>query len=167
MAIVLYGTDGFAAVPSYSGGVVYDSKRNQIAKFNKGGDAYHFKNFIQAVRSRNHLELNGDVLEGHLSSALCHLANISYRLGQPASGEEVAERLSSDDENWETFERFRDHLWYNDVPIRDAKIVGFGRSLKIDPKGETFIAESATEDAEALLTRPYRAPFVIPSAKDV
>src|SRR3712207_8893133 len=37
--------------------------------------------FIQAVRSRKTEGLRADIVEGHLSSALCHLGNISYRLG--------------------------------------------------------------------------------------
>src|SRR5205085_2043480 len=44
----------------------------------------HFANFIAAVRSHRYQDLNADILEGHYSSALCHLANISYRLGQEA-----------------------------------------------------------------------------------
>ena len=39
-------------------------------------------NFIAAVRSRRQQDLNADILEGHYSAALCHLANISYRLGR-------------------------------------------------------------------------------------
>jgi predicted dehydrogenase len=40
----------------------------------------HFKNFIDCVRSRRWQDLNGDILEGHLSSSLCHLGNIACRL---------------------------------------------------------------------------------------
>ena len=74
-------------------------------KFKGGGD--HFGNFIDAVRSRKHEDLNADILEGHLSSALCHLANISYRLGEQAAdgrSEGAAARATSD--TAETFDRF-------------------------------------------------------------
>lgn len=40
----------------------------------------HYANFIDAVRTRNPADLTADILEGHLSSSLCHLANIAYRL---------------------------------------------------------------------------------------
>jgi hypothetical protein len=40
----------------------------------------HRENFVKAVRSRKPEEIRGDVLEGHLSSTLCHLANASYRV---------------------------------------------------------------------------------------
>src|SRR4029078_1883905 len=44
----------------------------------------HFGNFIGAVRSRKTEDLNAHILEGHYSASLCHLANISYRLGAEA-----------------------------------------------------------------------------------
>jgi predicted dehydrogenase len=40
----------------------------------------HFTNFLDCVRSRNQKDLNSDILEGHLSSSLCHLGNIACRL---------------------------------------------------------------------------------------
>ncbi len=56
----------------------------------------HRRNFIEAVRSRNPLDLTADILEGHLSSSLCHLANISYRLGRELSFDSHGERFESD-----------------------------------------------------------------------
>ena len=42
----------------------------------------HYQNFVDAIRANDPKMLNCDVLEGHLSSALPHLANIAYRVGQ-------------------------------------------------------------------------------------
>jgi predicted dehydrogenase len=42
----------------------------------------HYQNFVDAIRANDPKILNCDVLEGHLSSALPHLANISYRVGR-------------------------------------------------------------------------------------
>jgi hypothetical protein len=39
-----------------------------------------FGSFLHAVRTRKVEDLNADVEHGHYSAALCHLANISYRL---------------------------------------------------------------------------------------
>lgn len=47
-----------------------------------GGDMEHFVNFINAVRSGKKEDLTCDIYEGHLSTALPHMANISYRLGR-------------------------------------------------------------------------------------
>jgi predicted dehydrogenase len=41
-----------------------------------------FQNFIDCVRSRNVDNLYCDILQGHLSTTLCHLANISFRTGR-------------------------------------------------------------------------------------
>jgi predicted dehydrogenase len=43
----------------------------------------HFTNFLDCVRSRNWQDLNADILEGHLSTSLCHLGNIACRLNKP------------------------------------------------------------------------------------
>jgi len=40
----------------------------------------HFTNFLDCVRSGRWQDLNSDILEGHLSSSLCHLGNIACRL---------------------------------------------------------------------------------------
>jgi predicted dehydrogenase len=41
----------------------------------------HYGNFIAAIRANDPKVLTCDILEGHLSSTLPHLANISYRVG--------------------------------------------------------------------------------------
>jgi predicted dehydrogenase len=43
-------------------------------------DGYHFRNFINAVT--NDTPLNAEVAEGHKSVLLCHLGNISQRVGR-------------------------------------------------------------------------------------
>ena len=126
----------------------------------------HFDNFLKAVRSRDAGDLNADILEGHLSSALCHLGNISYRLGDLTSGTEVSERLASDKEGLETFQRFSEHLAANMVMIEHTKVLHFGKKLSIDPVHEIFTNSDVCE-ANAMLTRDYRKPFVVPSEKDV
>lgn len=56
----------------------------------------HFGNFVNAVKSRKTADLNADVEEGHLSSALCHLANVSYRLGRKLHFDAKAEQFVND-----------------------------------------------------------------------
>jgi predicted dehydrogenase len=164
VGVIFYGTEGYVVVPSYSGGVAFDLKHQPIKRF--GGSGSHFSNFVKAVRSRKHTDLNGDVLEGHLSSALCHLGNISYRLGELVNGQEAAERLGADREAWETFDRFQEHLWYNDVTLKDPTLVRFGKKLVINPDNEAFVGNESS-DANALLTRDYRKPFVVPSQSEL
>ena len=116
----------------------------------------HFENFVAAARAGKHEMLNADVLEGHLSSALGHLANISYRLGTP-------QPLSKNDPfayeaGNEAFHRMREHLKANGVDPEKTQLT-VGRALAFDPKTETFAGD---EEANAMLRRKDREPFVIP-----
>ena len=58
----------------------------------------HFANFIDAVRSGRREDLTCDVEEGHRSSALAHLANISYRLGRELRFDGARESFEGDAE---------------------------------------------------------------------
>jgi hypothetical protein len=58
----------------------------------------------------------------------------------------------------DSFERLTTHLAANDVDLNIEKLT-LGEFLKFDPKTEKFIGN---KDADALLTRKYRAPFVVP-----
>jgi predicted dehydrogenase len=78
------------------------------------GEANHYRDFIDAIKSGDPAKANGDIREGFYTCALVHLANISYRLG---------------------------------------------RSLEFDPAQLRFKNDA---EADAMLTRNYRAPFIVP-----
>jgi predicted dehydrogenase len=61
-----------------------------------GGD--HFANFIDCVRSRKTEELNAPIEEGHISCALVHLANVSYRLGRALQFDPETQQAVDDNE---------------------------------------------------------------------
>jgi len=117
-----------------------------------------FGNFIACVRSRRSQDLNAHILEAHYSSALCHLANISYRLGREASFAEKRVELDDNEEVQKTFGWFKLMLEGLGVKL-DRATYRLGRALKFDPAKEKFIGDA---EADKLLTRPYRAPFVVP-----
>jgi predicted dehydrogenase len=56
----------------------------------------HFGNFIDCVRSRRWQDLHAEILEGHLSSTLCHLGNIACRLGRTLSFDPGTETFIDD-----------------------------------------------------------------------
>ena len=58
----------------------------------------HFGNFIECVRSRKKEDLNAPIEEGHISCALVHLANASYRLGRTLNFDPETEQVIGDDE---------------------------------------------------------------------
>ncbi len=67
-----------------AGGAVLDNKGKEIKRFRGDGGGRHAANFIDAVRSRRAGDLHAPISEGHISSAVCHLGNTSYRLGEPS-----------------------------------------------------------------------------------
>jgi hypothetical protein len=139
-----------------AGSVAHDSDGKAIKTFKGSED--HKANFIKAVRSRKPSDLNAEILEGHLSSALCHTSNISYRLGKQTSQDELKEALKTNPAALETLARFEEHLAANNVKL-DVTKATLGQFLEMDGKAEKFIKNAK---ADALLTRDYRKPFVVP-----
>jgi predicted dehydrogenase len=159
IGVIFYGTEGYVVLTSYSSGAAFDMDGNVVKKFSGGED--HYGNFIDAVRSRKVSDLAADIEEGHLSSALCHLGNISLRMGEQMPATACKERLAGNEEACETFDRFASHLTANGVDASKQK-VHFGLDLQIDPQSETFIGEHA-EAANPHLTREYRKGFEVPA----
>jgi hypothetical protein len=135
-----------------------DKDGAEIKKFS--GSSSHFANFIDAVRSRKPSDLNADILEGHLSSALCHTGNISYRLGKTHSPEEIREAVKANNDLAEALGRMEQHLAANNVELKKTPAT-LGALLKMDPQTERFIGN---RKANKLLTRDYRKPFVVPDS---
>jgi predicted dehydrogenase len=150
--------NGYLVCPDYGGGVAFTPDGKKIKSFSGGGDQYHFANFVQAVRSRRHEELNADILEGHLSSALCHLGNLSYCLGRIVDFRKETRPFGDDQAAAETFGRMEQHLKDNHIPL-DKVAYHVGRRLAVDPVGEKFVND---KEADVLLTREYRKGFIVP-----
>ncbi len=164
VGVIFSGSNGYAVMPSYNGGTQFDKDGNKVKDFGGGGDDNHFGNFVKAVRSRKIEDLNADILQGHLSSALCHVGNISYRLGTPVAAKDITAKLQDDDEALETFDRFQQHLLDNKVDPATTKIT-LGPKLTLAGK-EEFSGERAAE-ANKLTTREYRAPYIVPQTADL
>jgi predicted dehydrogenase len=83
---IFYGSDGYLVV-DVGGYQVYRGEKHELTKDVKFKEPRqwdtgpHIGNFLNACRSRKQSDLNCDVEQGHVSAGLCHLANISYRLG--------------------------------------------------------------------------------------
>jgi predicted dehydrogenase len=134
-------------------------------KFQRGpgeGNQIHFANFIAAVRSRRREDLNADILEGHYSAALCHLANVSYRLGEDVPFTPRTGALGENAAAVDALNRMEEHLAKeHQFKLEDAPSMKLhvGRKLEVDAKAERI---TNVKEANGLLTRNYRAPFVVP-----
>jgi len=165
VGVIFEGTDGYIVLTDYSRGARFDKEGKVVETITGGGD--HHANFIKAVRSRNRDDLNAEIEKGHLSTSLVHMGNISYRLGEKLSNAELIERLKyvkMSDSAQDTLDRTVENLAANNVKLDDNTKFQCGPYLKFDPKTETF---PGNEKANAMLTRDYRAPFVVPAAGQV
>src|SRR4029077_5248157 len=131
---IFYGTEGIIADASF-----FDPKGNLIRRVDAKMEN-PFANFLAAVRSRKVSDLNADILEGHQSTALCHIGNISHRLGHPSSPDGIERQLGQlevHERVRETFERTRKHLAENGVDLEKSPLT-LGSLLRIDPGREAF-----------------------------
>jgi predicted dehydrogenase len=149
------------------GGWVYDNKGNKIKQFVGDGGASHAANFSQAVRERKASLLNAPIQMGHVSSAACHLGNLSYRLGRQADFAKARDATGGFGRAGETLARIEEHLRVNGVDLAKSPLT-VGPQMTIDLKAETVTeligpdAPKDTTEANRLVRGSYRAPFAIP-----
>jgi len=96
------GSDGWMWLGG-SGFQVYKGESNEKTMDEKGesedsSTVAHMKNFLAACRSRNHRRLNAEIEIGATSAALCHLANISYRVGRQLQWDDSKRNFVNDSE---------------------------------------------------------------------
>lgn len=149
---------GCLVVPSYFAATAYDRDGKVVKEF-KGSDR-HMQNFIDVVRSRKTADLCGPIGEGHVSSALCHLGNLSHQLGAVAAPGVLREKVQGNAALAEAYGRMIEHLAANDVDLAKTPAT-LGAPLAVDPAAERFTGPDAAA-ANAMLARAYRAPFVVP-----
>ncbi len=175
VGVIVQYENGHILCPNYNDAIAFDADGKEIRKFSKGAPAKaegapavktpgepdienHYANFLKAVRSRKTADLNGKILDGHISSALCHTGNIAYRVGKKATPGAIKEKIQGNKNALDSFERMATHLAANKVDISTDQLT-LGEYLQFDPKTEKFIGNPA---ADKLLTREYRAGFIVP-----
>jgi len=119
----------------------------------------HMQNFIDCVRSRKGEDLRAEISEGHQSTLLAHLGNISYRLGVDVPIDNLTKTFDSNKMFRESFEDMKRHLAETGRLELANSTFRLGRTLAYDAQAEKFVG---APDANQLLSRPYRGPFVVP-----
>jgi len=156
IGVVVDCEGGSVVIPSYTGAIVYDRQGRQMKTYE--GEGNHFENFIQVVRSRRVLDLRADIAEGHISAALVHTGNISYRLGKALPAEGVRRAARANRDLAETLGRMEEHLAANQVDLQRTPL-RLGETLRFNSGAGHF---TFNHKANQLLTREYREPFVVP-----
>jgi predicted dehydrogenase len=95
---IFLGTEGTMIIPDYSSYYTFLGRKRQAgpSAFEEGSpisNLPHFRNWMLAMRSRKRDDLTAEIEQGHLSSSLCHLANIAYRLDQTVNFDPQAEKF--------------------------------------------------------------------------
>jgi len=141
------------------GGKAYTPDGKETIK-NYSGNAGrgHQQNFIDAVRANKHSMLAAPIEGCHVSSGICHLANVSYKMGQQSSLDEVISRMSDYEDIRQTTKAQLRNLKDNEVDWNDLLL---GPKLSFDPKAEAFVGEHS-KGANQLLRYKMRAEFAVP-----
>ena len=152
--VVIFCENGFIAANK-----AFDKQGKLIKKFTSAmPDENH--SFINAMRSRRESDVTAKIEDGHLSAALVHMGNISYRLGKTMPPGEIKEKMQGRKELLESFEKMQGHLAANGVDL-DQNHAALGPMLTMDPAAERFTGEFS-EAANAQISIKYREPFVVP-----
>jgi hypothetical protein len=173
VGVLVQYEDGEIRVPNYTAAAAFGRDGKMLQRWgafsapkngpdpgkpDNRGQVSHHTNWIQAIRSRKPSDLHCESLEGHLSTSLCHTANISYRLGAQADPGVIRDKVKGSKEAADALERMIEHLRTNGVNVAEDKLV-LGEHLRMDPKTERFLDN---EEANKLLTQVYREPYVVP-----
>ncbi len=153
------GSEGYVVSTNYQSGTAFDTNGKQIVHFNGGSYVHHFQNFLEAVRSRKPADLHADVEDGHYSSALCHLGNMSYRSGTMKPATTPLSELPLEKEELASVQGCLTHLKANGI-VLDKTELHVGLPLVIDQATESTNSEAANK----LLTREYRKGFEVPAS---
>jgi hypothetical protein len=142
------------------GGWAYDNNNKRIKQFPGDGGREHQSNFINAMRNRKVGDLRANMLEGHITASMCHMANISYRLGRKEPVGKIKKIIAGNDILKESFDSCLVHLKANNVDMASEPLT-IGPYLTFDQTSEKFVGEFS-DMANMYIRRNYREPFIVP-----
>lgn len=157
IGVIVHCENGYLRIPDYNRAIAIGKNGKEITRFE--GSSNHYQNFCDAVRSRKEEDLHADIREGHVSSAMCHMGNVSHLQGKTHSKQELDTMAGRNPHTAEAWQRMHEHLVKNGVDVdTEAGGVRMGPRLTMDPTTERF----SDDASNALLARNYREGFVVP-----
>ena len=155
--------EGGAFVGLKGGGVIYDRDGKRLKQFPGEGGGRHMGNFLDAVRSRRTGDLNAPVLQGHYSSTICHLGNLSWRLGRTDTLAACREAVRNHPGAAEVVDQLSRHLAANQLAADRARFT-LGPWIDLDPASGSITAVAGADQAtlaraRALAEGSHRAPY--------
>ncbi len=100
---IFFGSEGYMIFPDYSSYRTFLGPKCKPGPFKVDeehtmANLTHFQNWVAAIRSRKHDDLNAEIEEGHKSMTLCLLARTAYQLGRSLKFDPATETIVGDDE---------------------------------------------------------------------
>ena len=99
-----YGSKGYMAIDGYTSYKTFLGQEQEPGPSRTEGGS-NWQNFIDVLRTRKREDLNAEIEEGAISSALMHLGNIAYRVGRTLEFDSAAMKVKGDDEANRMFRR--------------------------------------------------------------
>ncbi len=155
VGVIVQCSGGYVVIPNYSEATAFDQEGNEIRRWNAASD--HYANFIDAVKNNDVALLNADILEGHLSSALCHTGGVSHQVGEVHTRADIMNAIADIPLFSASCERLFEHLKANEVDL-SGECLTLGARLKFDTIEEQVINH---DRANSMMTREYRGEFTI------
>jgi predicted dehydrogenase len=143
----------------YHDGVIYDNDGKEIKRFAEPSAKGPQANFVAALRSGKREDLKTDILEGHLSTCLCHMGNASIMSGEPKSFEQARRDIPANNHSEMAFDRMYLHLKANGIKMGKRPVI-VGPVLTMDSDKEQFVGRGS-EHGNLFIKDTYREPFVI------
>lgn len=158
IGVIVQCENGYVVIPNYTSATAFDNDGQQVKGWEGGGD--HYRNFLDAVQAGDNRVLNAPVVEGHLSSALCHTGGLSHQLGERVAVSEIMQSIENENDVFrDSVERMIKHLQANGLDLTNGRGLTLGADLRFDPHAETAIDN---DRASERLSREYRKGFEVP-----
>jgi predicted dehydrogenase len=133
----------------------FDKDGREIKSFQ--GSKSHMQSFVDSCHSGK-IDAGHGAESGHLSSALAHIGNISWKLGSPTQPAAIREAISNNIAS-DAFARMLTHLEDNKIDTT-KDLLTLGKNLTVNPEKEIFTGTHA-EQANPLLKGSYRKGYEI------
>lgn len=137
---------------------VYDNDGKVIQEFNSDRGSPQ-RSFINALRSGKRSDLKGEILDGHLSAALCHMGNVPILCGEPLTFDAAKKSFGNNEHATRALDRMVAHLKANKVDVAKSNVI-VGPTLHFDSRSERFTGPHA-DRANLFVKNDFREPFVI------
>jgi predicted dehydrogenase len=178
MGIQIHGSEGSVVWKAHSPEVVVlDTAGMPVKTITGEGNHFgrHVANFLAAVRAHDPRLLAAEIGEGVQSTALCHLGNISYRLGEDLPFDDIVARIDArqpQDDAGKLVDRVRRMLAANGCQPAGCTI-RCGAWVETAGGEATSATALTTNNGPVLVEGPardlerleYRAPFLLPPAR--